>query len=69
MGRYRIVFRGEPPRNWGEWFEGMTLTSAGELSILTGRLADQAALRGLLSRLWDFNLAVVSLENLEEEDG
>ena len=64
---YRIEVEGQLDRNWSRWFSGMILTYQDEVSILTGPLADQAALRGLLSKIWDLNLTLVSVVRLGPE--
>lgn len=53
-------------KRWEKWFEGMTMGHQGEqacspITLLTGRVADQAALRGLLIKMWDLNLTLVSV--------
>lgn len=35
------------------------------ITILTGAVADQTALRGLLNQIWDFNLALIAIERLD----
>ncbi len=48
---------------WSTWFEGLSVNplSGGE-TRLSGRVRDQAALRGLLARLWDLGVPLLSLE-------
>lgn len=62
---YRIEVEGQLDESWSGWFSGMQLTFQGEVSTLTGPLADQADLRGLLSRIWDLNLTLVSVIRLD----
>ena len=69
--RYCIKVRGAIDRRWTEWFDDAAITierdrAGTTTTILTGLVADQAALRGLLSRLWDLNLTVISV-NPEEQ--
>jgi hypothetical protein len=66
---YRIELEGQLDKSWSGWFSGMTLTVQDEVSILTGPLADQAALRGLLSKIWDLNLTLVSITRLGPQHG
>jgi hypothetical protein len=66
---YRIELEGRLDKSWSGWFSGMTLTVQDEVSILTGPLADQAALRGLLSKIWDLNLTLVSITRLGPQHG
>lgn len=69
---YEIQVKGCLDEEWSDWFEGMTVTvrPAGDGSHttwLTGIIEDQSALRGLLSRIWDMNLTLVSLDRLGPE--
>lgn len=66
---YRIEVEGHLGKSWSGWFSGMTLAYRDEVSILTGPLADQAALRGLLSKIWDLNLTLVSVTRLGPQHG
>ncbi len=54
--------------NWSEWFEGMSIqhTERNE-TILSGIVADQAALYGLLAKLRNLGLALVSVDSVEVE--
>ena len=63
---YRIEVQGAMGASWAAWLEGAAIEqSAGIITIDT--IVDQAALRGLLYRLWDLNLIVMSV-NLAEAD-
>jgi hypothetical protein len=64
---YRIEVEGQLDKSWSGWFSGMTLTFQDDVSTLTGPLADQAALRGLLSKIWDLNLTLVSVVRLRPQ--
>jgi hypothetical protein len=63
---YQIIVKGELEPSWSDWLSGFALTTAFAedgscTTILSGPIADQAALRGTLTRLWDLNLEVVAL--------
>ena len=62
---YRIRLRGHLDQNWSDWFEQMEVSTEGAETILTGSVADQAALHGLLNRIRDLNLALLSVECIE----
>jgi hypothetical protein len=66
---YRIRVRGQLGPQWSAWFEGLEVAdeSDGE-STLTGLLLDQAALHGVLARVRDLGLELVSVEALEPDD-
>ncbi len=68
MDIYRIKVKELPGRHITDWFAGMTITPLenGE-TMLTTPVVDQAALRGLLNHLWDFNLTVTAMERIENE--
>jgi hypothetical protein len=53
---------------WHDWFEGMTVTrtETGE-TVISGYVADQAALHGLLNRIRDLNLELISVRQLPKE--
>ncbi len=54
--------------NWSEWFEGMTIQHTDrDETILTGTVADQAALYGLLAKLRNLGLPLVSVNSVEME--
>ena len=62
----QIRVQGWIGRRWANWFEGMAMVHEGEqdefpTTLLAGTVADQAALRGLLARIWDLNLALISV--------
>ncbi len=62
---YQIEVRGRLDCSWAEWCGGMTISSehgpSGATSTLTGPIMDQAELRGVLERIWDLNLTLISL--------
>ena len=66
---YQIRVQGWMGRRWTNLFNELTIvreqTAEGvPVTILRGPVADQAALRGLLSRLWDLNLTLISVSRL-----
>lgn len=63
---YQIEVRGYLDPSWSEWFNGFQMISFQDLSgssttTLTGVIVDQSALRGILAKIWDLNLTVVSI--------
>jgi hypothetical protein len=59
---YEIKIKGQLDQQWSEWFAGMTLTTLeGKETLLSGPLPDQAALHGLLERIRDLNLTLISV--------
>jgi hypothetical protein len=66
--RYQIVIAGLIDESWANYFSGLTFTAepAG-LTKLTGEIADQSALHGLLNRIRDLNLELVSVQLLASD--
>ena len=64
---YEIRIEGHLAPSWSEMFEGMqiTLTPDGG-TTLSGAVADQAALHGLLARIRDLNLTLISVIRIKE---
>jgi hypothetical protein len=68
--RYAIRVQGHLDARWSEWLEGMTLThEQGGVTRLEGPIRDQSALRGLLTRLWDLHLTIVTVQRLDGVGG
>jgi len=65
---YKIVVKGQLDSEWAEWFDGLTITptTSGE-TILTGPLADQTALHGVLIKIRDLGLPLLSLMRVEPD--
>ena len=60
--QYEIRVRGQLGQRWATWFDGMALTNAGDgTTVISGPVVDQAALHGLLQKLRDLGLELVSL--------
>ncbi len=65
-GQYEIRLRGHLEPRWAAWFDGMSLTSRSDgTTTLTGPVVDQAALHGLLQRVRDAGLALVSITQID----
>jgi hypothetical protein len=67
---YQISVQGRLDRDWSDWFGGMTVTyeDGSSLTTLTGAIPDQAALRAILTRIWDVNLTLLSVNRVEREE-
>lgn len=61
---YEIRIRGHLDTRWAAWFEGMSLTHAPDgTTALSGRVPDQAALHGLLQKLRDIGVPLISVSD------
>ncbi len=59
---YEIKVQGHLDPCWSDWFAGMKLTHlVGDETLLSGSLSDQPALHGLLERIRDLNLTLISV--------
>jgi len=61
-GLYEIRIKGHLDDRWTDWFEGLTITleEDGD-TLLTGPVVDQAALHGLLKRVRDLGMPLLSI--------
>jgi len=64
-GWYEIRVQGHLDTRWAAWFDGLTLTHGSDgTSIIYGPVADQAALHGLLQRIRDLGLPLISVNHV-----
>jgi hypothetical protein len=62
VGRYEIRLKGHLDTRWAAWFDGLSLSHESDgITILHGPVADQAALHGLLQKVRDTGLPLVSV--------
>jgi hypothetical protein len=66
--RYRIVVAGELSGRFAPAFEGMTVRCSGGLTAITGMVVDQSQLHGLLDRVGELGLELVSVNVIGDED-
>jgi hypothetical protein len=65
--RYEIRVKGILDRRWAAWFEGLQVTSDGQETVISGPVADQAALHGLLTKVRDLGLFLISVRQLDPD--
>jgi hypothetical protein len=68
---YEIRVRGKLGSHWSDWCGGLSFASEEEdgslVTTMTGMVADQAALRGILAKLWDLGLTLLSVRQIGPE--
>jgi len=65
MLQVEIRVKGQIDAHWSSWFEDLTIEHIGGETVITGKVTDQAALYGLLARLRDLGLSLVSVDSVE----
>ena len=67
---YVIKVQDRLSENWSSWFNDMTVTleqadNCLPVTMLTVHVVDQAKLRGILNKLWDLNLSLISVTRVD----
>jgi len=63
---YQIRIKGHLSRQWADWFEGLTITLEEDSNtLLTGPVIDQAALHGLLKKVRDLGIPLLSVNRVK----
>jgi hypothetical protein len=66
--RYEIRLKGHLDSRWTAWFDGLSLTNENDgTTAIRGPVVDQAALHGLLQRLRDVGLPLISVTQLDPD--
>ena len=66
---YQIRVQAILDLKWSDWFDGFTITPLGNSETsLTGLVADQAALHGLLGKIRDLGLPLLLVKRVESDD-
>jgi hypothetical protein len=64
MRQIEIRVEGQIDRDWSDWMDGLVITHTGHgETVLSGSVRDQAALRGLLNRLADLGIQLISVNS------
>ena len=68
-GRYEIRLKGHLDTRWTAWFDGLSLTHHSDgTTVIHGPIADQAALHGLLQKVRDTGIPLVSVTRVESDE-
>ena len=67
-GRYEIRLKGHLGSRWAEWFDGLSLSNESDgTTLIVGLVADQAALHGLLQKVRDLGVPLVSVTQVDAD--
>src|SRR6266496_6203653 len=66
--RYEIRIEGVLDSHWAAWFEGLEVNSEGTQTVISGPLADQPALHGLLAKIRDLGLCLISVRRQDPDE-
>ncbi len=67
--RYKIYVKNHLDFQWEDWFEGMTITHINDgVTILSGDVIDQSALHGVLERIRNLNLILISVQLIDVDE-
>ena len=61
---YQIVIKDRLDDKWTDWLNGIQIEHRESTTIITGEGIDQSRLRGILGKLWDLNITVISVNQL-----
>jgi hypothetical protein len=61
---YQIRLKGVLDPSWSDWFGGLTITPVDDETMLEGQVADQAGLHGILAKINDLGLSIISVEQV-----
>jgi hypothetical protein len=67
-GKTIIIIQDHLDEKWKDWFEGMEINYDGDNTIITGKLKDEAHLHGILNKIRDLNLKLISVNSDEKEN-
>ena len=66
--RYEIRVESILHERWSDWFDGLQIEILGDATVLSGTLPDQSALHGILDRVRDLGLTVISLRRIPPDE-
>ena len=65
---YQILVQGRLSKEWSSWLNGMSIRQESDdppATLITGKIIDQAQLRGILNKIWDLNLNLISVKRID----
>ncbi len=67
-GMTKIIIKGHLDKHWKDLFQGMDMTYEGDNTIITGNIKDESYLHGILNRIRDFNLKLISVNPVDDKN-
>ena len=68
LAHYEIRIEGALGERWTSWFEGLQVRSEGNQTSISGPLTDQPALHGVLVKVRDLGLCLISVRRLDPDE-
>ena len=65
-GKMSIRVKGHLDENWKDWFDGMEILYDGDETLLEGNIKDEAHIHGILNKIRDLNLILISINPTEK---
>jgi hypothetical protein len=65
QARYEIRVAGVLDSRWAAWFDGLQVSGQGDQTVISGLLADQPALHGVLTKVRDLGLCLISVRRVD----
>lgn len=67
---FQIIVKGWVKESWSKWLGILSIDpklddQLRQITILTGNVSDQSALRGLMNQIWDLNLVIISFQQID----
>jgi hypothetical protein len=63
--RAKIKVQGHLDKKWKDWFDGMDITYENSNTIISGNITDEAYMYGILNKIRDLNLKLISINPIE----
>ncbi len=68
-GRYEIRLKGRLDSRWAAWFDGLTVTQQNDgTTVIHGLVVDQSALHGLLTKVRDIGIPLISVTRIAPDE-
>ena len=65
---YEICLKGELSQAWTNWFAGFNISCESGFTLLTGPITDQSTMNGLLRKILDLELPILSINPIDKND-